>query len=374
MVLAIALAVSACGAKTPLDVPDIQVLPDVARADVLDAFRPPRCVDGHFALIARAADVILVIDRSGSMAQSLDGQAAGRGNSKWEILRDALASTLPLFQDRLGVGALFFPAEGVNPRGVSSCTVGNVPQVDVDPALDTADRIVSMFDSTAPAGATPTAAALLRAYTYFVRHPDRARAHYLVLATDGGPNCNTTLDTAVCVCTSPRRAGTSLCGGARDGTTCLDDVRTIREIAQIASNAITPMATFVVGLAGHSDPVYAATLSSMAVAGGRPVVGPDGAATFYNVERAGDLAVVFASIENAIARCSFLTPSRPADPDALVLAVDGAVVPRDASHTNGWDWTDAVYGEVTLFGAACVTASARAVNVTATVVCDGDAG
>ncbi|MEI8256630.1 MAG: hypothetical protein WCJ30_13230, partial [Deltaproteobacteria bacterium] len=268
------LVSSGCGAKTPLEVPDVITPRDVVVNDGVDAFRPPTCTDGRFALIARAADVILVIDRSGSMAQALDGGASTPGNSKWELLREALRTTLPVFESGLGVGALFFPTWGVDPRGSVTCAVGNVPQVDVDPAVNTARSVVSLFDSTSPAGATPTAAALLRAYTYFVRHPDRARAHYLVLATDGGPNCNATLDPTVCACTAPRRGGSALCGGVRDGSSCLDDARTISEIAQLASNPITPMSTFVIGLAGRSDPVYAATLTAMAVAGGRPNVLP----------------------------------------------------------------------------------------------------
>ncbi len=372
--VALALTASACGAKTQLEAPDVVPPSDAARDDGVDVLRPPTCTEGQFALTPRAADLILVVDRSGSMAQGLNGLAAPRGSSKWTILRDALTATLPMFEADLGVGALFFPAAGVDPRGAGSCTVPNVALLDVEPALGTTQRVVSVFDTTSPAGATPTAAALLRAYTYFVRHPDRARAHYLVLATDGGPNCNASLNSDTCVCTATRRPGSTLCNGSFDGLSCLDDVRTIDEIAQIASNAITPISTFVIGLAGQADPVFAATLTAMAVAGGRPNLPPGGAPTFYNVAQASDLAAAFTSIQNAISRCSFLTPSRPDDPDAIRLTLDGVSVARDPAHLQGWDWTDPLYGEITLFGAACTAASTHTPRVIATVACRGDGG
>jgi hypothetical protein len=158
--LAASLALPCCGARTGLLVPDVATTPDavVDVVDVTDVTEVPRvrgCVPGRFDLAARAADVLLVLDRSGSMAQGLDGS---RTNSKWRQLRDALAATLPRFQDRIDVGAIFYPEDGAETR-TAACAFANIPSADVDPAARTAPRVLSVFDATGPGGSTPTAAA-----------------------------------------------------------------------------------------------------------------------------------------------------------------------------------------------------------------------
>lgn len=369
-----------CGARTGLTVPDVATFPDVTdagdatdAADVRDVLLPPMCIPGRFTLTQRGADMMLVIDRSGSMGQRLGGGRSG--SSKWVLLRDALASTLPAFQDRIRVGALFFPQEGADTR-LATCALANIPSVDINPGNGTAARVIGVFDSTDPGGSTPTAAALLRAYNYLVRNPNRARARYLVLATDGGPNCNAALDAASCVCVGgggPFGAGS--CRRDADGQRCLDRERTVSEIAQLAANPIASIPTFVIGLADETDPNYAATLTAMAVAGGRPFVSSSGYATYYNVERAEDLTRAFTTIQDTVSRCSFVTPSRPEEMGSIVITAGGATVALDPTHRDGWDWTDRAFGEITFFGAACerVIAS-RTTEVQATVECVNDGG
>ena len=369
IVATLALVASACGAKTGLEVPDVADVSHMdAGFDVIDAFDAPRCIQGQFALTARSADVILVIDRSGSMDEGLDGMRAPPGMSKWSLLRDALSVTLPVFQDRINDGALFYPQTGGT--GDSWCVLATIPDVDVDPASGNAPRVLDIINSTGPAGSTPTAAALLRAYQWFVRNPNRARSRYLVLATDGGPNCNALLDPSTCVCASNGLA-MGRCGRRADGIGCLDDLRTIAEIHQIATNPIAAIPTYVIGLAGDATPVFASTLTAMAIAGGRPNISATGTPTFFNVAQAGDLPAAFTTIQNAIARCSFVTPSQPTTADGISIALDGTTIPRDETRMNGWDWTDRAFGEITLFGAACAQAAVGTPAVVATVLtCD----
>ncbi len=371
----LAVAAAGCGAKTGLLVPDVESPHDATLdvTDVTDVTDVPRvrgCVPGHFTLASREADALLVIDRSGSMAQGLDGR---RGASKWTLLRAALASTLPRFQDVIHVGALFYPEDGADTR-TAACTFANVPTVDIAPAYGAASRVLSVFDTTEPGGSTPTAAALLRAYTYFVRHPSTTRAPYIVLATDGAPNCNGGLDPSTCVCAGGGggRGGRGGCGGG-DANRCLDDRRTVAQIEQIASNPVTPIPTFVIGIADTADPTFASTLTAMAVAGGRPNRTASGAPTYYDVRQEGDLTRAFTAVQNAIARCTLVAPSHPSSRDTITLTVDGAAVARDTAHVNGWDWTDRAVGEITLFGAACPSDAPPRV-VSATVECSADAG
>lgn len=371
--LAASLTLASCGAKTGLLVPDVATTPDavVDVLDVTDVTDVPRirgCVPGRFDLAARAAEVLLVLDRSGSMAQGLDGS---RTASKWRLLRDALATSLPRFQDQINFGALFYPEDGAESR-TAACAFANVPTADVAPAMSTAARVISILDATEPGGSTPTAAALLRAYTWFVRHPNPLRAQYIVLATDGAPNCNAALNPATCTCVGPGGGG----GGraCNDANRCLDDTRTVSEIADIASNPVTAIPTFVIGLADDSDPTFAATLTAMAAAGGRPNRTASGAPTYYDVRVAGDLERAFTTVQNTIARCTFVAPSRPSERDTITLRLGGAVIPRDTARVNGWDWTDRTLGEITLFGAACPLTASPSTVVNATVECNPDAG
>lgn len=363
-----------CGARTGLLVPDVETstdatadvdVPDVP--DVVD--RPIACVPGHFTLEARAADLLLVIDRSGSMDQGLSGTRGG--TSKWSLMRSALATTLPRFQDRIHVGALFYPEDGAASR-LAACAFSNVPIVDVAPAAGAVPTVLDVFNNTSPGGSTPTAAALLRAYTWLVRNANPARARYLVLATDGGPNCNTALNPTTCTCVNGNVGG---CGGGPGGSpgsiNCLDDVRTVSTIAQIASNPVTSIPTFVIGIAGDNNPAVVRTLNQMAVAGGRPNRTAAGQPTYFNAQQEGDLERAFNAIQGTIARCTYIAATRPADTDVVTLAVNGMRVSRDTSRVNGWDWTDRAIGEITLFGAACPTSTVPLVD--ATVECNPDA-
>ncbi len=364
------LTLAACGAKTGLLVPDVTTREDAAidAPDVRDVPDIPDvrvCVPGRFTLQARAADMLLVIDRSTSMNQSL-GAAAG---SKWRVLEGALQATLPRYEDAINVGALFYPEDGADSR-TASCSFPNVPTVDIEPGARNASRVLGVFQSTGPGGSTPTAAALLRAYTWIVRHPNRLRARYLVLATDGAPDCNASLDPSTCTCVGG--GGGGRCGGGSDGNRCLDDVRTVSTVRQIAANAALSIPTYVIGIASDADVNFTNTLTAMAVAGGRPNRTAAGTPTYYNVARSEDLPRAFSAIQNAIARCSFVAPTRPADGDNVSITVNGVAIPRDTARVNGWDWTDRAFGELTLFGAACPSDASPSTIVDATVACHDD--
>ena len=84
---------------------------------------------------------------------------------------------------------------------------------------------------------------------------------------------------------------------------------------------------------------------------------------------------VITTIQNTVSRCSFVTPSRPEEMGSIAITAGGAAVALDATHRDGWDWTDRAFGEITFFGAACerVIAS-RATEVQATVECVNDGG
>jgi hypothetical protein len=106
------LALGACGSRTGLFVAEAvpEGGPD-ASADAIE--ETVGCKPGTFTLELATAQLMFVLDRSGSMAFSLAGQdppPPGQ-QSRWAILRDALFQTIVPFDGQMAMGAKFFPEE-----------------------------------------------------------------------------------------------------------------------------------------------------------------------------------------------------------------------------------------------------------------------
>lgn len=361
-----AAAVS-CGSRTGLfgPEPDLDASPGTglfaeagADADAaLDA--PLACVPGTFAFQLATPQIMFVLDRSGSMEFSLTRDVVPPSGfpTRWTTLRDALAQTIAPFDDQIAMGAKFFPEANADPFDpASSCTTNT--GVGIAPALGNAQAILDVFAQTSPVGGTPTAAALEAAANYVTS--SRGVARVMVLATDGQPNCNGALDGSRCTCTSSTPGACSQ--DPQGGYSCLDDAATITLIGDVFASRKIPV--YVIGIGGVT---FGKVLDAMAVAGGRPRAG---APRYYPATTAGEMTTAFQDIRDGVAKCTYITPSAPTDPNAISVIVGGASVPRDPSHANGWDWVDQAYGQLQLFGAAC--ARATAINVSGTVECRDD--
>ncbi len=344
-----------CGAKTGLAAPDAAT-PTDASDDVFVRF--DACVAGRFGLVRREARMVFVIDRSGSMSLPLSGSDR---RTRWNVMRSALGATLPRFEAAMQTGALIFPrvpASGAL-SALQACDQLPGDGLDVTFARDNASELLDAVGLYAPGGATPTAAALARAARYVFARASRGLAQYLVLATDGAPNCNAALDPATCAC--PVSSGCNVPGlGARN---CIDDDGAVEAIERAAAQGV---GTYVIGIDGDIDDRYVAVLDRMAVAGGRALPGPR---SYYSVREGAQLGAAFEEIQRTVGRCAYVTPSRPDDPERIAVRAGGVLVPRDAARRDGWDWTDRPYGEITLFGPACERSVAASRALEATVAC-----
>jgi len=331
-VIALALSLCACGARTEL--------PVYGDASVDRSDAPYGCVSGSFALRSGAAELVLVLDRSGSMSTNLDGVERSPPR-KWDDLRRALATTLPEFQSRLAVGAMAYPRrfDGSNAR---SCEIRLA--LDIEPALGTAPFVDELLAGTDPWGGTPTSAAIDFVGTMLTSRLARERTEAIVLATDGGPNCNSGLDANTCVCSAPPLK-TPPCD--EEPQRCLDDKRTVDTLARFAAKGIP---TFVIGLDSALLTVERGALEAMARAGGRPRTG---ATPYYSVRDPGAVVEAFRTVQRSVVACRRFMPTRPDDPDAVSVEVSSARVPRDRAHIDGWDWASVDYGQIDFFGAAC---------------------
>jgi hypothetical protein len=362
IVLALLLVIAGCGAKTGLLIRHYDGGPDAP----VDAFMPPdagldaplSCIPGHYTLVRGTAEVMFVIDRSGSMAFNLDGSMLPP--RRWDVLQGALTATLPPYQSTLAMGAYAYPRR-FDGSVARSCDITRA--IDVESALDNATGVLTILTETDPWGATPTAASIELVGAALLPRQSLDHSATIVLSTDGGPNCNPALDVRMCQCTGRDPMGMTSCFGMP--TNCLDDLRARDNIAALAAQGIP---TFVIGLDADAEDPERMALEEMALAGGRPNTSP-GQPAYYSARRPDQVAAAFDTIERSIVRCTLRSPSRPDDPDAIAITLEGAAIARDRSHLDGWDWSDMDFARITFFGAACDRVASSTDDPEVTVGC-----
>jgi cysteine-rich repeat protein len=182
-------------------------------------------------------DVLVVLDRSGSMA-----------GTKWTSAVTAVNNLVTTFEGQIRFGLELFPS--YNPCGVDP------PQVAIDD--ETAAAIFAELAATTATGsATPIVQALVEARTY-LNAIDPAKTKYVVLVTDGYPNCGSS--------TTPVGAVTALHTDGID--------------------------TFVIGFGTGVNPTL---LQQMAAAGGT--------SSYYQANNQADLDAALGAIASFVSCC-----------------------------------------------------------------------
>lgn len=205
--------------------------------------------------------LFIVQDKSGSMNFAPDGSTATSSNpSKWTIARSVVPALASDFSNRFRFGAAMYPRDTTT----FNCTTGTVvSNINTNAAL-----IGTAYNAAVPGGGTPTAASLQLVRSHLASQ-NLSTPAYVLLITDGLPNCNTSLDANTCTPTSTAACGTvppaqSSCGlGAKD---CLDTQATVTAATQLRNAGVK---VFVVGfdstlVAGNNK----AVLDAIASAGG----------------------------------------------------------------------------------------------------------
>ena len=97
-------------------------------------------------------------------------------------LQRSLEELLQSYDDSIAFGLLLFPAVGFNACGVSD--------VSVSPSLRSGTQILDLIDRSTPLGGTPTASS----HEGEESRNASLKPQSVILATDGGPGCNDSLD------------------------------------------------------------------------------------------------------------------------------------------------------------------------------------
>jgi hypothetical protein len=297
---------------------------------------------------------MLVLDRSQSMATAMEPGA--KLPTRWDALSSALGSVLPPVDKTMAIGALIFP-KATSTSGKLDCSVAS--EVSLRPAKGNVAALTRLMGATLPGGGTPTAVAIDTAARFLLGLRTATAARALVLATDGGPNCNRRLDATTCRCTSLPTPGTNTCV---ERSQCLDDASTERTISEYQSQELP---TYVIGIETEGDPEFSDVLDAMAVAGGRPQVGAT--QSYYAASSEAALNAALTTIRNQVGSCTYLTSSVPDPNGSIVVSIDGVELAPDQ-----WMWGDRNNGEIILQGDACQTAAIEnAPALRAVVECTG---
>ena len=304
-----------------------------------------------------AANVLLVIDKSSSM----DDQPEGFQLKKWDALKAALAPALEAVEGELSFGLLLYPfneqAEIPLDCFEGCCQVPQGPkaiQVSIEPGIGSLSKVMDALDTAAPGGGTPTAAALDAALTYFTSGAgkDLNGDRFVLLATDGGPNCGDSSTTCAADHCTPNLDG--LCPAAQgnccrgEGSYCLDDAAVGQKIRALADASVR---TFVIGIPGTES--YAEYLDAFATAGGVP--NPKKHPAYYAVSAEGGvdgLTRTFRDITTHLVRsCEVDLGSVAPDRQLVNVAVDCDIVP--SADGVGWAITDQAPTTLVLAGDTC---------------------
>jgi hypothetical protein len=273
-------------------------------------------------------DLLIVLDKSQSMTQNPDGSACGRGctTSKWTQMTAAIEQVVSMTDTTIRWGLKYFADNG-------TCGVGMnvaVPVGDMTSAMITAS-----IGRTNPSSSTPTRLAVSSGAAYLMGLTD-ANPRYMLLATDGLPNC------------------------IPGDTNAMDsDAMGAVQAVMDAANAGIP--TFVVGIGTVTG--AETTLMQMATAGGKA---PAAAPGYYQVNSTADLVGVLNTIQGMVASCVFPLNPPPPEPSNIAVHADGATIPKDTTHANGWDYvgtcsaTQTTPCSIQLYGSYCDKVLAKA--------------
>lgn len=249
-------------------------------------------------------DLLFVLDRSSSMAQPL---TPGGFDPKWEVVIDALSLVAETYGDTVYPGLLPFPAYA------DTCGSGHV---EVTPSPDSGKNFTQYLEGVSLGGAgSPLHTSLRNAIANFGGRAANPNGRYVLVASDGLPNCTTMPQDAI--------------------DESIDAVRDLKSAG---------IKTYVVGIATEDD--AAGVLDDLAAEGGT--------GHYYPADSSGDLISVLDEITSSVSQvsCEYTLDDGPDAAADLEVKIGYSEVPYSPDHTNGYDY-DPVTHTLTFWGEAC---------------------
>jgi von Willebrand factor type A domain len=294
-------------------------------------------------------NLYFVLDASGSMTTPVDG------STRYALVQQAAVGLVQKLGGLINVGVAIFPyaASQNQPCHPGEQVLPLTPGDKLDPAT------FADVTNVLPYGGTPTAASLQALHGTITKLPGRT---IVIVATDGGPNCNGAAMCPVTDCmpnvesscddqgnncckpTGPNCCAPDAAWGPFD---CIDRKATVDAVAALSKAGVR---VYVVGIPGSE--IYGSVLDDMALAGGAPQIAPP---FYYKVDDFGNLGGVLGSIAAIEVSCDLDLGKPPADPNQVNVYLDQDEIPYDPA--DGWMWKlafgNAPKQTVELRGASC---------------------
>jgi hypothetical protein len=258
------------------------------------------------------ADLLLILDRSTSMTRAMDSSsecAATATNCKqrWATIVSGLSGVLSSSAGNVNWGLKLYGS-------AANCGVTAAMDVNIFSA-NAATTIQQLIAQATRISGTPTRAAVNAGVAY-LKTLTGPESKYILLATDGEPNC-------------------------ANGTTSGSDVP--GTVTAITAAAAAGFKTYVLGVGPETG-----NLDNFAAAGGT--------GTYYPALSPDELTKALATIVGAVASCTFNLDKAPDVPDNVAVEFDNNKslrAPRDTTRTNGWDYTSSANTTIQLYGSWC---------------------
>jgi len=264
------------------------------------------CPAVNFTATAVTPSIQLLIDRSGSMAESIGNTS--RYNAIRTSLVDPTNGVVTKLQTKAYFGASLYSTDSPCPKLYS-----------VNRALNNRDAIAGLINSQSPAGNTPTGPSIAQAVASFAASPPPTGSPpIIVLATDGLPNGCGSNDTNAGQVQSVNAAGAAYAAGIR---------------------------LFILAVGNGINDAH---LQAMANAGAGVQTGQPNA-PFFISNTPQDLTNAFNQIIGGVLSCE-LTISGMVEP---TQAQFGTVTLNGMTLQYGTDWTLSSPSTIKLVGQAC---------------------
>jgi len=300
------------------------------------------CGNEVHQLIIDAPNLYFVLDASGSMAEEIPS-----GGNRYDAVRIAVVDLVRNLGPLANVGAAVLPKKGGGAECVAGSEVFPVtpgdPITGKDGPTTTGIRLATI---TNPTGGTPVSATIEGLIPSLLQLSGET---YVVIATDGGPNCNEGAGCTASGCMLNIEhhpacdPSVNCCAPGQVGgpTHCVDQAATVVAIDKLASAGIH---VITVGIPGSET--YADVLDAMAVAGGLPR--PD-SPKYYRVDQLEEVGPVLAEIAKVAVTCEFTLIDPPKEEGFTNVYMDGQVLTYNVP--DGWIWKPP--STVRLLGSAC---------------------
>jgi hypothetical protein len=331
-------------------IPDAAAPADAPGTFTVSSTGPPMCNLGPEGGVCACVDQPLVLDPP-TLYFVLDTSGSMSQDNKWRSVQLVVGNLVTQLGPRARFGAATFPDQHVAGTG---CAPGIevFPPTAGDPLAgtpgSTEENLLTILGEIPASGGTPTAATLEDLTSHLMSLAGRT---YVILATDGGPNCDADLDCDASECQlniegddGCTTSGPNCCT-PETGTSlsCLDAQPTIDAVTALA-NAGIPV--YIVGAPG-SEP-YANLLDELAMAGG---TARSTSPQYYAVTTATTSA--FSQAMSAIAAqitasCTLQLNTEPPEPDLVNVFLNEQVLPQ--SGPDGWTLSGTT---VTILGSSC---------------------